>query len=222
MVAKTTLRLLVGMFFLCCLLPASVSGQAAWSYTDTWMDEDTGYDETGENSELFVVGCGVAEVDTSALAHSVNMTVGVISPQGRQNYGAGYWTQQSSGTSMTVVVPLNVAWEPADTGNYLTETSVQATCPYDPFVTYGSASIPIGISFIAMQLVLQPPTPAGYLYEKVQPCDVYCNVPQTNRTAGPPVGCIQLQIPYGPLGCSAIVRVVKYAQACICFDISYN
>lgn len=222
MFAKTILRLFAGMLFLCCLSQAPVFGQAAWAYTDTWMDEDTGYDATGENSELYVIGCGVAEIDTSALAHSVDMTVGVISPQGRQNFVAAYWTQQSSGTSMTAVAPLSVGWEPADTGNYLTQSSVQATCPYDPYVTAGNAAIPIGISFIAMQLVIQPPNAAGYLYEKVQPCDVHCNVPQTNRTGGPPSACIQLQVPYGPLGCSLIVRVVKNVQACICFDVSYN
>lgn len=81
----------------------------------------------------------------------------------------------------------------------------------------------IGISFIAMQIVMPPNlNAAGYLYEKVTGCNVFCNLPQTNRYGGVPSACIQLQIPFVWENCSPIVRVVKNVQACVCYDISWN
>ncbi len=89
MLAKMTSRLLAGMIFLCCLTTTSAPGQQfMYTYTDTWIDAETVTDQTGENSASYVVGCGVAEIDSSSLAHAAGMNVGVVSLTVGQRTGA--------------------------------------------------------------------------------------------------------------------------------------
>jgi hypothetical protein len=173
MFTKITLGLFVGVLFLGCLATISVFGQSAYTYADTWVDSQADYTQTDGNGEVYIVGAGVAEIDTSALPHSANMQVEVVSPQGRAEYGLGTWSQQSSGTSITVVVPLSFLWDDADTGNYFTNTTVQVTCPLEPGASYGSASLPVSIKREIYKFLSSFPTGGRFGYGFCQ-YDNYC------------------------------------------------
>lgn len=225
MFAKINLRLCMKVLFLFCLMVSPAFGQSLITYSDTWMDDESGFAANPENAEVYIIGSGVAEIDPKSDYHTVNTQVTITSPNGRTETASGTWTQKSEGTSITVTVPILVDMdsEPADTGNYESLVIHIPTCPESHSPTGGGSTFPVGITYIAMQLALPPNLNVlGYLYEKVQPCDVYCGAPLTNRYDGRPSACIQLQIPFGPFGCSILVRVVKNAQACICFDVGYN
>lgn len=224
MFTKITLGLFVGVLFLGCLATTSVFGQSAWTYADTWVDSQADYTRTDGNGEVYIVGAGVAEIDTSALPHSANMQVEVVSPQGRAEYGIGTWSQQSSGTSITVVVPLSFLWDDADTGNYFTNTTVQVTCPLEPGASYGSASLPIGIKREVYVLIGDVPFGGRYGYGFCE-YDNYCpfglgicglsnfsvDRDTANATCSGTIQCLTLY-----------VRGTCYNRAKICLGITGN
>ena len=166
------------------------------------------------------VSCWSSLYNVSGL-HEPFVTTTLTSPNGRTStvHDSEHTHNQRGG--FRAIAETTLLWDWIDTGIYTVTSDHYTTCPFLDFGSTGS-NFPIGITYIAMQLAIQPPTPAGYLYEKVQPCNVYCNAPLTNRYPGPPVSYIQLQIPYGPFGCSLIVRVVRNTQAGICYDVGYN
>lgn len=238
MLEKITLRLFIVIVFLGCLATSSF-GQSAWIYSDTWMDDNAGYEAEGENIELDegenievnIVGAGVAEINSNSQLHEANIRVELRSPQGRTEYGDGTWYQASSGTSITVVVSLNFPWEPADVGNYLTITGFEEVCPYQPGTLYSGASFQIGLSYAAFQIDLRADgtencTSSGCWYRRVSPCPVACPnheryflVARPPRRAG---NCIYTITPYGPLGCSPIHAIRGNVTACVCYDVGWN
>ena len=146
MIEKITLRLFIGMFFLGCLATTSAFGQSAWTYSDSWANAPTDaaeidFTHTGEASEIYIVGAGVAEINPNSQLHEANIQVEIRSPQGRTEYGDGTWYQGSSGTSITVVVPLVFIGD--DVGNYLTTTGFLEVCPYSPGILYSGSSLNI-------------------------------------------------------------------------------
>ncbi len=200
-----------------------VTAQDLVVYSDTWLDDETGYTSNPENQEYYVVGGGVVEI-MSDYYHSYDATMTIESPQSRTFTASASCSDGCNGTSLTTIapIPLEIGSVSPDVGQYQARMQIHPECSGGGTILLDD-SFPLGITFIGMQLVLgQPPNPTGYFYEKVQPCNVYCGAPQTNYTPGPPVGCIQLQIPFGPFGCSAVVRVVKGVQACICYDVGWN
>lgn len=173
MFEKIKLRLFIGVLFLGCLATTSAFGQSSWTYTDTWMDDDTGYDATGENSEVYIVGAGVTEINPNSQTHEANLWVEIRSPQGRTEYGGGTWYQGSSGTSITAVVSLNFIWQPAEVGNYLTTTGFQEVCPFSPGTLYGGASLPVNIKKEVYVLIGDVPYGGKYGYGFCE-YDNYC------------------------------------------------
>lgn len=242
--AKTTLRLFAGITLFVLMTATAAYSQAI--YSDVWIDESTS-NENGEGA--FVTGRGVSEINYVD-EDGVEVETTLTSPNGRTVMSGAFgeisaqadarltWDWDDFVGNFTIRVerfPMcsdGSGWTNEEgvlithgynrnTGTIWWRPTGYQRCPRNSFATL--RSIPIGVTFIAMQIVMPPNlNAAGYLYEKVQPCDVYCNLPQTNRTPGPPSACIQLQIPFGPLGCSKLVRVVKNVQACICYDVGWN
>lgn len=224
MFAKINLRSFVGLCFLFCLMAVSTLGQGLVTYSDTWADTETGLAENPENNELFIVGSGVVEIDPKSDYHSVNTQVTMTSPQGRTATDSGTWTQKSEGTSLTVIVPIDVKWEPEpETGNYQSLVIHIPTCPESHPPIGGGENYPLGVSFVS--LFLDSCDAGGCTYKRVVPCEAYCNNMLENYVPGPPGhagACIQGQIPYGPLGCLFFGRVKKRVTACICYDVGWN
>lgn len=231
MFAKIMSNLLVGMLFFFCLSSIPAFSQSSWTYADTWLDTETGFDETKENNDLYVMGSGVAEIDTSSLAHAANMQVEVRSPQGRAEYELGTWSQQSSGTSITVVVSLIVVWQPtADAGNYTTNTTVQVTCPLEPGMSYGSASIPVGISVVALRRESWSAIPPFARFRRIIPCDAYCSSSINTYSTGRPneiiLECLHFTYAFSEVAgipiCLRLNNLPIPAVYCTCFDVSNN
>jgi hypothetical protein len=172
MFAKITLCLFLGVLVLCCLATTSAFGQSAYNYTDSWADTEQAIAEGGQEfGEVLVVGCGVLEVDESSGGHQANMEVKLTSPQGYTTFQSGVWTGETS--SMTLVVSLNAVTGPiTDLGTYLTETSIQMICPFEP-TSYGTASLPISIKRDVYVLIGDIPIGGKYGYGYCE-YDNYC------------------------------------------------
>ena len=144
MFGKITLSLFITALFFYCLVTAPAFGQSAYSYADTWTDNESGItDQENDIGQVFVVGSGVTEIMTGSQAHEVNMQVELLTPSGRAQYGAGTWHEQSSGTSITVVVSIIMLQNPFEEGYFFTTTITQVTCPYEPGTSNASSSLPV-------------------------------------------------------------------------------
>ena len=204
---------------------------AAYTYAENWWDvtgngtaisqpdapytafENTSFEINSRiTSDYNPYTSSLCEWDQNMLL--LDMSIGELvewSGRNSSGYTTTFWRgfDQGSGISVyttTMTISAYPCGEP------------QSTTEVEPIMVEGAGRW-IGISFVAMQIVMPPDlNVAGYLSEKVAGCNVFCNLPQTNRYAGPPSACVQLQIPI-VFECSPTVRVVKNAQSCVCFDV---
>jgi hypothetical protein len=241
---KTKLYLFTQIALIILTFASLTFGQAV--YSDAWIDE-TNKNTDGEGA--FLVGRGVSEINYVD-EEGVEVVTKLTSPNGRIVTSRAFgqisaqadarmpWDWEDFVGNFTVSIDrfsmCQDGWMLGDDGILMTHgynpgggiwwyPTGWIRCPRTPMIV--SQVVPIGVSFVAMQLVLSQPNPPpdGYwLYEKVVPCDVYCNAPQINRKSGGPHGCIYLQIPFGPLGCSTLVRVVPAQHSCVCYDVGWN
>jgi hypothetical protein len=203
-----------------CYVPSF--GQEVILYSDTWLDDETGYSTDPELQQYYVVSGGTVDM-TSSSYHSLRASLMLTDPVGFMSMSFASCTDDCIGTSISfTTAQLLDPDNEADIGDYETMLEVTPVCPATrserEFISY---SVPVGVSFIAMELAGGPSSTGWFRYDKVPGCHVYCNDPQSNWMAPPQASCIQLQIPYVYV-CSPIVRVRRSPASCVCFDININ
>src|SRR5215213_4632213 len=75
------LRFLVGVLFLFCFTVTPALGQDFYSYSDTWMDDETGLaadPEHPEDNVVYIVGSGVVEINADKI-HTLDLEVIITS-----------------------------------------------------------------------------------------------------------------------------------------------
>ncbi|MDQ3801831.1 MAG: hypothetical protein M3384_20600 [Acidobacteriota bacterium] len=214
---------MTSLFLLSLMTPAAL-GQDLISYSDTWMDEETGLSEDPQETEFFIVGAGVVEI-TSDYYHTVDMQVTIKSPESRSITEQGSWTRNGEGTSLTVKAPIimRIDPEPADTGNYDTLINIDPTCSGGGVPTSGGSTFPVGLSYAAF--TRGNCTTYGCWFYRVDPCGVTCpNRARYFLGNGHQAGsCMYTITPYAPLiGCLGIHAVRGNVAACVCFDVGWN
>lgn len=182
---NTKLMLILTVLFLVFFVPGSLFGQDILTYSDSWMDIETGKatdppDVTVEPeadvvSEVFMVGSGVVEIISEKI-HTVDTQVTMRSPQGRSEFNSGAWVQGSQGTSLTVMtsILLKIDSDPPDVGRYENLVQHFPTCPESHPPVEGGGSIVAGLSLIALERESWTPIPPFARFRRVQPCNVRC------------------------------------------------
>lgn len=211
-----------------CLFLLQEQTYAVACYTDTWADDsgvsEQPYYEDEPADGPYIVGSGVTSMRYNEPYHDAVVITTLTSPSGQQISLEDFDVSENY-KPFYARAEVELLWSDNEVGTYTISSEHRSYCP---FTNFGStqSNFPVGITYIAMQLKLPADHNGyGYLYEKVQPCDVYCNAPQTNRYPGPvtePVACIRLEIAYGPLGCFKLVRVKRNTLSCICYDVGWN
>lgn len=203
-----------------CSAVTSAFGQSAYIYTDSWVDDSMAIPEDGQNGQVLVVGSGVVEFE---LGHMANMQVKITSPKGEQMTESGTWTQGSNG--MTLITFINAASGPTtDLGNFVTQTSVQITCPYEPAI-YDETSLLItqdGDNTIYYEYNSEQPYIIGLknchyttCYDTDQHPANNCYIPTFNDTFNEGATC--------PAGIVAIYRRVKVLGFfSTCYRVTHN
>lgn len=215
---------IAAVFVFCFLAPSDA--RAGYNYSDAWAEGPTsGSPIMIEQGEPWpgptIVGCGVTQNDYGTTWHTTGASTTITSPNGRTSYNSAY-TNSSYACAET-----SLLFAGTDCGDYMVTSSHMGCCALRGCCSNSpgtSASVSIGISHLKMRFNTTYPLPGGgvgYEYVKVDPCEVTCNNMLRSQSLRYRGQCVDMQIPFGPLGCFIFVKI-KDNSTCVCYDEHFN
>lgn len=216
-------------------------GQSLTTYNDSWIDTETNLIDNDPDvifepqseavSEVLIIGSTVVEIDAKSRYHTLDTQVTHTSPQGRSAMGFGSWHQNSIGTSITVITPLEVDVESEDAGFYNTLVQHFPSCPEShSSLPGGGSTYAVGLSILALERESWTLFPPFARFTQISNCNVRCrntvrsyNTPRPNEILMP---CVHFICAFGSVGGIQVCTRTNFrpiaAVFCACSEISYN